>query len=68
VVIKPEKLKGGAEALKGGIILPGVGGCYNLKWDNSASRWSSKTLVYAISLSLSLPSGISLDRLVAFDC
>jgi len=44
------KIKGTGDSIKGGIPISGNPGLYVIVFDNSASKWTTKNLVYTISI------------------
>jgi len=64
VLVSSMKIKGTGDSIKGGIPVSGNPGLYVLVWDNSASKWTTKNLVYTISIRPEAPIDASLNESV----
>jgi hypothetical protein len=56
------KIKGTGDSIRGGIPISGNPGLYMLIWDNSASKWTTKNLVYTISIRPEAPTDLFLSN------
>lgn len=50
MLVPSTKIRVTKDSIKGGIPITGNPGLYILTWDNSGSNWTSKSLIYTVSI------------------